>query len=233
MIIGSGLLARSFEKYFGSKSDVCIYAAGVSNSGCNDTTEFNRERLRLIDALDRYSQSDLFVYFSTCSVYDSLSVSSAYVQHKLSMEKLVSSHFRYFVARLPQVAGNTPNPHTLLNYIFNRISRSEKILIWKNARRNIIDVDDVVSIVSKLVNEDGLRGECVNVANFEDISMLTIIEIMEKIVGKQGVCDLLDCGGGYSIDTTRIHDVVKRCGISFDQNYTERVIQKYYGKLCI
>ena len=228
MIIGSGLLARSFESSLGSKSDVCVYAAGVSNSGCNDTTEFYREQLRLTEALSCYSDSDLFVYFSTCSVYDPLSISSAYVQHKLSMEKLVFRHSRYLIVRLPQVAGNTPNPHTLLNFIFNRISRSEKIKIWKNARRNIIDVDDVVSIVSKLVNDDGLRGECVNVANFEDISMPKVVEIMARVVGKTEVCDLLDCGGGYSIDTTRIRDVVARCGISFDQNYTERVIRKYY-----
>ena len=59
MIIGSGLLARSFESSLGSKSDVCVYAAGVSNSGCNDTTEFYREQLRLTEALSCYSDSDL------------------------------------------------------------------------------------------------------------------------------------------------------------------------------
>ena len=230
MIIGSGLLARSFGSYFDSNSDACIYAAGVSNSGCNDVTEFKREWFRLTDALDRYSHFDSFVYFSTCSVYDPLSISSAYVQHKLNMEELVSHHSRYLVVRLPQVAGNTPNPHTLLNYIFSRISRSEKLKVWKNARRNIIDVDDVVCIVRRLVNEDGIRGECINVANFEDISMPRIVDIMANVVGKKAICDFLDYGGGYSIDTTRIQEVVNRCGISFDQDYTERVIRKYYER---
>ena len=43
MLIGSGMLARAFSGAFLQREDVCIYAAGVSNSSCTDAHEFARE----------------------------------------------------------------------------------------------------------------------------------------------------------------------------------------------
>lgn len=51
MLIGSGLLAQAFSSTFSDGGDVCVYAAGVSRSGCIDTSEFARERHRLAAAL--------------------------------------------------------------------------------------------------------------------------------------------------------------------------------------
>jgi len=51
MLIGSGLLVHAFSRAFLQREDVCIYAAGVSNSSCTDTHEFARECQRLGDAL--------------------------------------------------------------------------------------------------------------------------------------------------------------------------------------
>ena len=127
---------------FSDSKESCVYAAGVSNSNCSDQREFDRERDRLMIAMEQHRLVDLFLYFGTCSADGSLD--SPYVQHKIKMEKIVSEHPRYLILRLPQTAGKTENPHTLLNYIFTRIIRSERFQIWKNARRNIIDVDDVV-----------------------------------------------------------------------------------------
>ena len=70
MLIGSGLLAQAFFSVYSQRDDVCIYAAGVSNSACTDTHEFSRERERLSDALQLAKQVECFVYFGTCSVGD-------------------------------------------------------------------------------------------------------------------------------------------------------------------
>ena len=64
MIIGSGLLARAFADQFAHAVNMWIYAAGVSNSGCSDPCEFDRERTRLSDALRPAKGADTFVYFS-------------------------------------------------------------------------------------------------------------------------------------------------------------------------
>jgi nucleoside-diphosphate-sugar epimerase len=226
MIIGSGMLARAFAPLFGDSTESCVYAAGVSNSNCSDQREFDRERDRLINAMEQHSFVDLFLYFGTCSANGSLD--TPYVQHKIKMEKIVAEHPQYLILRLPQAAGKTENPHTLLNYIFTRIIRSERFQIWKNARRNIIDVDDVVRIAVGLALEEDVRRECINVANFLDYSMVDVVAKIEKVVGKKSISDYLDKGGTYPIDTQRIDRVARRCGVDFGPDYLEFVIRKYY-----
>ena len=71
------------------RPDICIYAAGVSNSNCGDAHEFDRERQRVGTALNQSRHVDAFVYFGTCSTYDPQISSSPYVQHKLAMERMV------------------------------------------------------------------------------------------------------------------------------------------------
>jgi len=154
MLIGSGLLAHAFSRAFLRREDVCIYAAGVSNSSCTDIHEFAHERQRLGDALRQAMHVDVFVYFGTCSVADPEVRHTAYVQHKLAMEQMVSAHSRNLILRLPQVAGKTPNPHTLLNFLYGRIARSESFNLWSKARRNIIDVADVTAIAEQLIMVD-------------------------------------------------------------------------------
>jgi hypothetical protein len=230
MIIGSGLLAKAFSPRFQASPEVWIYAAGVSNSGCVDSREFERERLRLGDALRRGEAADAFVYFSTCSVGDPKSEQSRYVRHKRDMEALVSSHRRHLVVRLPQVCGRTPNPHTLLNYLHARISRSESFPVWIHATRNVIDVDDVAEIVAELVTDPALRGVVVNVANPKSHPILEIVAAMERAVGKPAVAQMVDDGAPYAIDTSAIEPVIRRLGLSFDDEYVLRVARKYYGE---
>jgi hypothetical protein len=233
MIYGSGLLARAFSPYFGKSIMNCVYAAGVSNSGCCDQREFDRERVRLQAAITQYRSADLFLYFGTCSVHSKIGFASPYVQHKIKMEKIVETHPRYLILRLPQTSGKTENPHTLLNYIFARIIRSERFQVWANARRNIIDVDDVARIAVGLALEEGVRRECINVANTSDNGIVDIVELMARIVGKTAIYDRADKGDSYPIDTVRICKIAPRCGVFFGPKYLELIIRKYFGnQLC-
>ena len=230
MIIGSGLLARAFAASFSQRDDVCIYAAGVSNSSCTDTSEFDRERLRVENALHQAKSADAFVYFGTCSVGDPEALNTPYVQHKLAMEKLVSTHPRHLIFRLPQVAGFTPNPHTLLNYLYAKIARSEAFILWRNAKRNIIDVDDIAAISRQLIADNTSRNITLNIANPSNYSMGDIVKAMEKSVGKQAIYEVVERGAAYLIDTSAMLPVADKAGVIFDKDYLERVIEKYYGK---
>ena len=229
MIFGSGLLARAFGSQFANSATSCVYAAGVSNSNCSDQREFEREQDRLMAAMGQHRSAELFLYFGTCSANGPLASASPYVQHKIKMEKIVEEHPRYLILRLPQTVGKTENPHTLLNYIFARIIRSERFQIWKNARRNIIDVDDVVRIAIGLALEEGVRREYINVANFSDNAMVEIVELMAKVVGKNAIYDCVGKGDAYPIDTRRIREVSPRCGVVFGPKYLELVLRKYFG----
>jgi len=230
MIIGSGLLARAFTASFSQGNEVCIYAAGVSNSSCTDKSEFERERLRVEDALHQAKSTDTFAYFGTCSIGDPDALNTPYVQHKLTMEKLVSSHPRHLIFRLPQVAGLTPNPHTLLNYLYAKIARSEAFILWKNAKRNIIDVDDIAAISRQLISDGTSRNITLNIANPSNYSMSDIVKAMEKAVGKQAIYEVVERGAAYLIDTSAMLPVADKAGVTFDKDYLERVIEKYYGK---
>jgi nucleoside-diphosphate-sugar epimerase len=228
MIIGSGLLARAFASAYAGRSDVCVYAAGVSNSGCTDTREFVREQQRIGDALSQYRHAEAFVYFGTCSVYDPEISNTPYVQHKLAVERLVHAHSRHIVLRLPQVAGQTPNPHTLLNYLYARISRSEAFNLWRNARRNIIDVDDVVPIAQQLIANDEVRRATINIANSASYSMAEIVDAMADVVGKRAIFEIEDRGSNYLIEITAMQSALAESGVEFGENYLRKVIAKYY-----
>lgn len=229
MIIGSGLLARAFASEYSHRDDICIYAAGVSNSNCTDANEFARERQRLITSMEQAGRDATFVYFGTCSVADPEARDTPYVRHKLAMEHLVSRHPRYLILRLPQVAGITPNPHTLLNYLYARISRSESFTLWRNARRNIIDVEDMFSIARKLLNDPLIRNTTINIANPVNYPMTDIVEAMEQAVGKTAIYQIVERGSGYPVDIDVIRPIIDGIGIRFDEGYLNRVIQKYYS----
>ena len=232
MIIGSGLVARAFAEHRDALARVraCVYAAGVSNSSCTDVREFERERDRLRTAMADPGSDHLFVYFSTCSITDPAAQASAYVCHKLAMERLVAERARYLVLRLPQLAGPTPNPHTLLNYLYARIIRSERFTIWRGARRNIIDIDDVVRIALDLMLVEGAENEIIDVANTRSSDVFDIVEALQTTLGHRAIFDIIDKGADYSIDTTRIEASLQRCGIAFPADYLQRTIRKYYGK---
>jgi nucleoside-diphosphate-sugar epimerase len=228
MIYGSGLVASAMAPSFPSER-IVVYAAGVSNSSCNDASEFLRERERLQRALDTQQHSERFLYFSTCSVEDPSASESMYVKHKLAMESLVREHPRHLNLRLPQVAGQTPNPHTLLNFLHARISRSEKFEIWERSTRNVLDIDDIAMLVSHLVLQEGAVNETINVANPASISVSKIVAEMAKVVGKPAVYETRVSGSSYSIDCARIEPAIRQSGVNLQGNYLERVLKKYYG----
>jgi nucleoside-diphosphate-sugar epimerase len=230
MIIGSGLLAQAFSRDFLQREDVCIYAAGVSNSGCIDIHEFARESKRLKAALQQALHAEMFVYFGTCSVSDPEILNTPYVQHKLAMEHIVREHRGYLILRLPQVAGKTPNPHTLLNFLYARISRSESFNFWRHAKRNIIDVDDVVAIAYQLIANNSVRNSTYNIANLINYPMAEIVSTMEHVVGKRAVYNVVERGSEYLIDTSSIFSVLDKADTKFGDDYLEKVIGKYYEK---
>ena len=68
--------------------EVIFFASGVSNSSEISEKEFNREE-NLIHKILGDNPQKQFVYFSTCSIYDSSKNGSPYVLHKLKMEQII------------------------------------------------------------------------------------------------------------------------------------------------
>mgnify|MGYP000888339367 FL=1 len=104
MIIGNGLIAQALKSI--DNESVVFIAAGVSNSRCNDKEEFNRERNLVEQVLSNYPDK-LVVFFSTYSILDKSLSKSAYVNHKLSLEKKISSSKnKYLIAAWRRIYRN-------------------------------------------------------------------------------------------------------------------------------
>lgn len=227
MIVGNGFLAAAFAPRFASDRALTLFASGVSNSRETRQTEFDRE----CDLLQHTLQAaPVLLYCSTCSVHDPELSRSPYVQHKLAMEQLIQrAGPQHAIVRLPQVVGFSANPHTLTNYLYRQISAGERFQLWLQARRNLIDVTDVVAIVSHLIDTRQIAGASLNVACPFSVLVLDIVRAFEALLGVAAVYEPVPAGADYPIDTTITQAAAAQMGLVFDDHYIDKLIRKYYG----
>ncbi len=227
MIVGNGLLVTAFAPRFASGRALTVFASGVANSRETRQAEFERERDLLQHTLQTASQ---LLYFSTCSVHDPELSRSPYVQHKLAMERLIQGAGpQHAIVRLPQVVGRSANSHTLTNYLYRQISAGERLQVWLQARRNLIDVADIEAIVSRLVATGEIEGASLNVACPFSVPVLDIVRAFEALLGVSAVYDSVTAGADYPIDTTLAQAAAAQIGLVFDDHYIDKLIRKYYG----
>ena len=226
MIVGQGLIANAFREHFDADPGVVVYASGVSNSRETRAEEFARERRMLQEFV---GGEPVLLYFSTCSVNDQELQESAYVRHKKEMEALVAQAARFAIFRLPQVVGRTRNPNTLTNYLHGKVVSGEPFQVWGRARRNLIDVDDVVRIVRHLLADGRAEGQTIEVASPFYSSIPELIRILEAVLGRTANYSVVDAGGAYPIDTSIAVEAARACGVRFDAAYVRLLLEKYYG----
>ncbi len=100
MIVGNGLIANLFKNE--DRENVVFFASGVSNSLETDKSAFLREE-NLIRKTIKENPNKIFIYFSTCSIYDSSKNGSSYVNHKLKMERLVEDLAPKYLTQITQL----------------------------------------------------------------------------------------------------------------------------------
>lgn len=205
-----------------------MFASGVSDSTCSSLIEFKREERVLSKALMDFSQARLFVYFGTCGVYDPTMTETSYVKHKVAMEQIVLSQPNGLVVRLPQVGGPGGNHRNLMHYLCESIVAGREFDLWRHAYRNVIDVDDVVSIVRCIVMKTDMIGQIVNVASSITMPVSHIVQAIERLSGKSAKVNAVDRGSPYSINISKIQGVLDDVGVVFDACYLDRVLLKYY-----
>lgn len=227
MIVGKGLLAKAFEQHFGGNRDVVVFASGVSNSLETRPSEFAREEKLLRELLDPKARR--FVYFGSCGATANELELTAYMRHKRAMESLVLSVPHGLVLRLPQVVSSAANPHTLTNFLRDRIVSGEHFAVWARAERNLIDIDDIIDIAIHLVEELPTEATAISIASLDSLTMPEIIRIFERVLGRDANCTYHDEGTPLSIDTTVAREIGARLGIDLGKGYAERIIHKYYA----
>ena len=227
MVIGHGLVASGFKAYH--NNDRClIFASGVSNSSNPDPDSFLREARLLQQMIDAHKDK-IFVYFGTCSIYDHSMQHSTYVMHKLTMETMIQEqHDDYHIFRISNLVGKINNPNTVLNFFIRHIQSGSFFQLWKNAYRNIIDLDDAVAVCNYIIKQQLCKNEIVNVANPVNYTVLQIVEAIEAFTQKKGNYELVNKGGNPIIDTNIVQNFFDALNIHFDDSYLSRMFRKYF-----
>jgi nucleoside-diphosphate-sugar epimerase len=228
MVIGNGLVAKAFKEY-GSSEDYLIFASGVSNSKSGLHEDYQKEKALLENTLTRHPDK-LFVYFSTCSIMDPDLAGTLYIRHKIEMEKLIRDRANQFlVFRLSNLAGHSKNRHTVLNFFNHQILHDLPFECWKNAERNIIDVEDVFRIAGYFLQKKIRMNDTINIANTGNYTVPYIVHSIELFHGKSAVIIEKEKGLPFKINVSDMLPVTELLGIRFGDNYLHELLRKYYS----
>lgn len=228
MIIGQGMIAKALQNI--DSDEVCFFASGVSSSNIVEQKEFDREKDLLETTLDKYSNSRNFIYFSSCGIEFE---STPYFKHKLNMEKIVTDKAKkFYIFRLPQVVGNGGNKNTLFNHLINQIKHYNKIEVWEDVRRNLIDIDDVVMIVSRIISNITKSNSIINVASPYNSTILEIIQNIQYVLGIQVNYVLAKKGIAIDVDISELSQFIDIKEIFKSKNlYLQYLVSKYHKEI--
>ena len=138
MIIGNGDIASVLK----DREDRIYFASGVSNSQEDRDSEYYRE----MELLRVQDNSKHLVYFSSLCVFYS---DNRYSQHKKEMETLVRGWFKkYTIVRVGNITWGD-NPHTLINFMRNKIKNREPFDI-QDVYRYIVDKNEFLHWVDMI-----------------------------------------------------------------------------------
>ena len=225
MIVGNGLIANLFREK--DRENVVFFASGVSNSLETEKSAFLREENLLRKTLEENPEK-IFIYFSTCSIYDSSKNASLYVNHKLKMERLVEDlATKYLILRVSNAVGKGGNPNLLMNYLVNAFHQEKEITVHTLATRNLIDADDIKNITLKFINENSFN-KIINVAYLENFSTSEILEILEKHFNKTAKTSLVKSGQSYLISIPEAEAYFAENKLTEKKEYLLRIIKRYY-----
>ncbi len=227
MIVGNGMLAKRFEEY-ANNSRYLIFASGVSDSSANSAEAFLRER-DMLKAYIQPAKQRTLVYFSSCSIYDMSLLNTPYVLHKLEMENLIKVSFpSYIIFRVSNPIGFTQNRNTVFNFFIRHILEGKIFDIWKNARRNILDIDDLFLACKHYLDLHIRCNEIITIANPNNYAVIEIVEAIEKHFSKKGIYHFTERGGGPDIDKLAMEELFRDLNISFGPDYLEKILKKYF-----
>ncbi len=225
MIIGNGLIASLFKEF--NQENIILFASGVSNSSETDPAQFKREEDLVKKTLSE-NPDKLFIYFSTCSIYDSSKTNSAYVLHKLHIEDLIKTTADdYLILRVSNVVGNGGNPNLLMNYLVRSVQNKATINVHTKATRNLIDAEDVQQITLDLIQKKEYN-KIINIAYPSNYSIIELLEIIERYYHTKLDLNLTKSGSNYNIDVSQLEEYFKKSVNFGKEDYICKMLKKYY-----
>ena len=234
VIDGNGLIAASFNGC--NSEDAYVFARGVSNSATQAEGDYQRELSLLNDAIEKcLSSSSRLVYFSSGgAIYGEtnsvrhenmrLEPTSRYGKHKLECENLiVTSGVDHLIARLPNVVGCGGNSSQLFPYLVNAVKRG-KIIIFEKSMRDLIDVDDLSSIVIRLLRKTS-NNMILNIVSGVSVSADELVKEINCHIKNNIDIERISGGANQVFSSDKLKALLP--DLSFDARYPFDLVRKY------
>jgi nucleoside-diphosphate-sugar epimerase len=224
IVHGRGMLASAFLARRPA-IDAALFARGVADSTSVDEEAYERERSTLRDAVRAAAErGHPLIYFSSAPVYghfgdEPVSESdpprpvTPYGRHKLDCEAIVrESPGPSLVLRLPNVVGPGGHPHQLVPSLVRQVVEG-RVTVLGGAARDLLDVDDLVSITGRLVAADAVGraadlGRTINVATGICTPVREMVDEIISIVGGDPIVDVFDGGEAQRFSVERLGQIV-------------------------
>lgn len=238
-VIGSGFLAGNLATLANSHPGVVVAAFGVSVAAGIPEADFAREATRLYELISRCERrQERLVFFSTASaaMYAVPGVagtedgpvfpSTAYGRHNLALEAvLAASPIDYLVLRLTHVVGPAQHARMLVPSLVRQI-QSGVVRLYRGARRDLIDVADVVTVVDRLLTT-GAGRTVVNVASGTAVPIERLVDHVEAELGFRADREYVSDMASQPVSIARLHRLVPEAALIGRENYYRHVLSKY------
>ena len=224
LVVGSGFIASNFNKYKNDikKFEITIYAAGISNSLETNKINLKREVSKIKSFLKKNKKK--IVYISTYSILDKSRSKKLYIKNKINIEKIIKKQSQnYLIIRLPEIIGKNKNSKTLTNFFFERIRNNKSFVLFQNAKRNILNIDDAIKRSIFLIKKNYKKNKTINLLNQNFDNPLSIVQAFEKILKKEAKYEMKKIPN-YSFNLKNVFFV------KTGKNYLINNLKKYYLK---
>lgn len=217
------MLASELKKHTWP-SRCAVLAFGVSNSNEINTSEFERERLR-VDEYLQSGQVEKVVYFSSSNIYQR--ALTPYAKHKIIVEDMIRGSGKDFhIFRLPQVVGAVVNS-TLVSFLVQKLVRDEIVTIYKSAKRNLIGVDDVACLVSDIVSRRIGVNTSQDIVGGRDVSVEDIVLEISNILQRRVRAEYVEGGAGVGMSFRFLAQYYPTHKVISEEKYWTDVLRKY------
>ena len=170
------------------------------------------------------------MYISTADVSNNLKNRTKYVKNKIKIEKIIKKNFNHFIIlRIPQLIGKSSNKNTLINFFYNKIKEKKKIIVFKNVKRNILDIDDVIKMIQVIIMNKKVNKKIITLSNKNFIKPIEIIKILEKRLKKNANYILIKTKKqNWKLNFNQNIVYFKNAKINFSKDYLVKAVKKYY-----
>lgn len=238
-IVGRGFLAQSLAPLADRHPHAVVLAAGVSSGGGGSPEDYAREADLLYAVLRGCRPGARLVFFSsaTAGMYGGpgstgredgpIYPTTSYARHKVGLEHVVAaSGGDFLILRLAHTVGAHQRAHQLLPSLVQQV-RCGRVTVFRGARRDLIDINDVVTIIDQLLTLGAAR-ETVNIASGFAVPVDAIVAHVEARLGAHAHKDYLDRPDDTRVSVAKLLRLVPAAaGMGFGEHYYRHAIDRH------